>query len=104
MTEHTPGPWDRSGFCEMDMCFHIGTIGPKGCTGINIDEKHSVENLVADVWTDTEDNEETLANACLISAAPDLLKICKIIEANFRYTPEGMDLLRAAIAKAEEHR
>ena len=64
--KHTPGPWDYSGFCKIDNCFHVGTIGKKGTTGINFTDETSCKDLVADICT--------LPDAKLISCAPEMLE------------------------------
>ena len=73
---YTPGSWYRSGYCKLDNCYHIGTLGKKGCTGIAIDKKHSMKEVVADVWAN---DDHGLADARLIAAAPDLLEACKAL-------------------------
>jgi hypothetical protein len=53
-------PLDRSGYCKMDSCYHIGTIGPAECSGMRIDGEHSIDNLILDVWAneDSQDNKD----------------------------------------------
>ena len=103
MSEITPGPWYRSGYCVADNSYHIGTPGKKGCTGIEIDKKHSMKEVVADVWVNDDHDKETLANACLITASPDLLAACKAL-LNAQESDEwskAVDMGTAAIKKAE---
>ncbi len=103
MSEITPGPWYRSGYCVADNSYHIGTPGKKGCTGIEIDEKHSMKEVVADVWANDDHDKEALANARLITAAPDLLAACKTLM-NSQTTggwERAVDIGRAAVKKTE---
>ena len=74
--KHTKGPWDWSGLCECDNSYHVGTIGEKGVTGIHIDDEHSMQDVIADVWVDDMDDplvvSEAEANAELIAKAPTM--------------------------------
>ncbi len=104
MGEHTLGPWEYSGYCESDCSYHIGTVGPKSCTGIEIDDQHSMKEVVADAWAEDEHDGNALANARLISAAPDLLEACKAL-LNAQTTDVwnmAVDISYAAIEKAEK--
>lgn len=83
MSKHTPGPWtirSRSGFDYGTTVYDV----PEVCTNIK--------------------NEQ---NARLISAAPELLSVCKELADSAAYwgdydVPLGIvDRLNAAIAKAE---
>jgi len=62
----TPGPWASSGYCGDDNSRHIGTLGPVGCTGIGIDDQHSISEVVADAWADADEGK---ANADFIAAS-----------------------------------
>jgi len=46
----TKKKWYVSGFCKLDNCYHIGTRGRRNCTGIRLDETHSMKEVIADVW------------------------------------------------------
>ena len=74
--KHTKGPWDWSGPCPCDNSYHVGTIGEKGVTGIHIDDEHSMQDVIADVWVDDMDDplvvSEAEANAELIAKAPTM--------------------------------
>ncbi len=103
MSEHTLEPWGYSGYCEVDMAYYIGTLGPLGCTGIGIDDTHSMKEVIADVWANDDHDKETLANVRLIAASPDLLKACKAL---MNSQTEGewskaVDMGTAAVKKAE---
>ncbi len=103
--KHTPGPWEASGYCTLDNAYHVGTIGPKGCTGIHLDAKHSIKELIADIWAAPQ-SIQSKANARLIAAAPDLLAACKVTQtflAQWRALADipSLGTLQAAIAKAE---
>lgn len=94
MSKHTPGPWRaavRRGYAAV-------ASGPQTDTV-----------MVADCRTVDVDLPTATANACLIAAAPDLLEALKILladmDAEYRdrngdADHDGMDLARAAIAKA----
>jgi hypothetical protein len=87
--EHTPGPW-RATAIQQRISY-----GPKEARGVY------VYGLDAE-----EDGAEAIANARLITAAPELLEAAKAIR---RYFETGLDpknspaefALLAAIAKAE---
>ena len=66
MSEYTPEPWAYSGYCEMDMCHHIGTIGNNQETGINLGDGKCIAKLTADSCGETP--EESSANARRIVA------------------------------------
>ena len=72
--KHTKGPWDWSGPCPCDNSYHVGTIGEKGVTGIHIDDEHSMQDVIADVWIGDMDDplvvSEAQANTELIAKAP----------------------------------
>ena len=90
-TEHTPGPWIINLRGVND---HIGAIGP--IFGYNYD------SLELD-----PDNPRDMADARLVSAAPDLLAACEDALEGFRHVPMSLEgtheavlTLRAAVAKA----
>lgn len=89
MSKHTPGPWARS------------TLGFQVLTG---DGRHSICEA-----RDRRGQEEQVANAQLIAAAPDLLEACEAVDEFFvRHANSGLvqseidflNKVRAAIAKA----
>jgi hypothetical protein len=96
MNAHTAGPWnlyrEKWGWC----------VGPGKAIG---------KGYIADVHETVNSNtgrptKESVANANLIAAAPDLLEAAKLAEARIANHPEwcnttGHNMLRAAIAKAE---
>ena len=99
MSKHTPGPW---------------VVGPvDDCTVTAVDSRGN-RTIVAEI--DGDYNEPDLwpimeANARLISAAPDLLEALKWAAGRLTYTRrikgqndefcDGVDMMNAAIAKAE---
>lgn len=97
---HTRGPWKSNQNC----------ITSSDGRGVAILEP----NPSADFWDyDTppvNDGDEMMANAALISAAPELLAVCKLVLARaYETTGAGemaviksqiLDKIRAAIAKA----
>jgi hypothetical protein len=87
-TQHTPGPWDD---CSRSETGNIVRIFAKS-------------RYIGSIGNPQDSIEETAANACLISAAPELLEACKTIlkhreDSGFKTAFEGE--LRDAIAKAE---
>ena len=85
MNKHTPGPWTVG---EFEVLFrNQRTVNPSICTVFGTEH-------------------ETLLNARLIAAAPDLLAVVEELEESSEYwseyfVPLGIvDRLRAALAKA----
>ena len=66
MSGHTPGPWEHSGHNLVDA------------TSIHNGMKYCVAKAVITGKSDS-DKEEAYANARLIAAAPDLLKIARFL-------------------------
>lgn len=60
MSKHTPGPWDFSWHIQPNGCPTVGYKGLMVC-------------MVAHSVKEPDQKETALANASLISAAPDLL-------------------------------
>ena len=97
MNKHTPGPW------------HLGSLPPPRWRFICDDSGDTIASVAewdgdGDLIQEFTDNAE--ANAWLIAAAPDLLKICRNILHWDKFADHGLphDLerdLEAAIAKAE---
>ena len=85
-TKHTLGPWKRAPI--------------HGCM------VYAGEQLIADTWHErktAEERDRDLADAWLISAAPDLLAACEmaIDRPGWQPIPEDeRDIIRAALAKA----
>lgn len=115
---HTPGPW-TVGKSEYNFgCNEVGRADPnRRWPAHEINSSRwlaTVANVVIDS-TDDECHAETVANARLIAAAPDLLAACIEAESNCTSVIEAADLsddarhplydlrevLRAAIKKAE---
>lgn len=83
--KHTPGPWQTPG---------DGRIFGPGEDG---------ENIADATWWPSDDgrDSESLANANLIAAAPDLLAACEaLLAASEGRTSHAMDMVREAVAKA----
>lgn len=100
-TQHTPGPWEI-----MARNGHMGV-------GVGRDDKEVATvylNYMDSSWdwdttVDRPENEKAKANARLIAAAPELLKVCEAVSsyygASLDYQPHYLEMARAAIAKAE---
>lgn len=97
MSKHTPGPWETVTHTWNAIGVYAGNRG-----------------YVCRVTAPEEASEQEVSvlapNACLISAAPDLLQACNLVLAWQEHvggfcTPEDeenvLEPLRAAIAKAE---
>lgn len=92
---HTPGPWH----------YHSGWL--------SVSSDEAGENLLADVWVDDDDDDNTVAhaNGRLIAAAPDMLEALRQIakgEGPFSYDRRTRTIIDphaeialAAIARAE---
>jgi len=93
MADHTPGPWAVHPVKAQIDAFPAGAVVP----------------VCSLLWpTELRSEDETEANAYLIAAAPDLLAALKLILASHdasckgeRCAIVGIDLARAALAKAE---
>jgi len=101
--KHTPGPWIWTWYDCGSICIDLG----KDSNGWHIRKRicdikfiHT-HTLKRDVWA------ECKANACLIAAAPDMLKILKTIVVDYRFAKghefycENIENAEAAITKAE---
>ena len=109
--KHTGGPWSvcraSSGQCECRMVW-AGQDGPAEANIATATFPRSVVACVHQEWGDgpdmvygTVDPDQTLGNAYLISAAPDLLEALKSIENDDGSIPEPIWKMRNdAIAKA----
>ena len=92
MSKHTPGPW-RTEPEDRHMCVFAGK--PKASKRNYI--HHGCDGLLPE-----RSDAETLANARLIAAAPDMLKMLELL-----YAGDGVDLgphddgVEAVIAKAK---
>ena len=88
-TKHTPGPWETTRQSGITYIWQAGT-----------------ENAIAKVYADV--NEDSEANARLIAAAPEFLRVAELAATLNTQTNEiGMGMLaelvqraQAAIAKA----
>ena len=107
MSKHTPGPWEVIGQ-------HVFTkLGAANAHGSKASERDGWNIATINPWACTNQDEEeedmpvseTMANACLIAAAPDLLEALEYM----LETCPGIDNVgdearkqaRAAIAKAK---
>jgi len=86
MTSHTPGPWS---LLANEVISKSGDV-------------------IADVtggegnrFIDDEDNLECLANAHLITAAPDLLAVCRSVVKSPCTTPEGPGIRYGSIVRID---
>jgi hypothetical protein len=89
MSKHTPGPWKAD---------------DKGKAVFIPLRAHHCEQLGIQVgFVSWEDDKESLANARLIAAAPELLEALKRIAdpRNVHFAGDAQVVARAAIAKAE---
>jgi len=95
---HTPGPWKVSGLDPS-------VVGPVRILILDtapVPQQQAVARII-------ERTDQSIANAHLIAAAPELLDAAKAFAENAIETADGnivfgyraLDLLRAAIAKAE---
>ena len=95
---YTRGPWISEGVVQ-------GRPPDAGCGVIASDDDIKISNPSRGIiaWANrsvNRTNAETLANARLIAAAPDLLKALKDILAPYD-DPRDYKTARAAVAKAE---
>jgi len=70
---HTPGPWgvSHSGFANAPFVIFAGTKAPDYRNAFPL----SGVNAIAEVFHDESPaHDEQFANACLLAAAPDLLR------------------------------
>ncbi len=101
---HTPGPWDQHIRLDTD-----DRSDPRGCyLAIGSDAWGEFAKVVVRMSHKDEDSQMGLANARLISAAPDLLEVLEALvstlsandEDGLTEFAEPMVAARAAIAKA----
>ena len=89
----TPGPWIVNPFCAQVDC---GAVSVKG----------GLLPVAQMLWpTDERSEAETVANARLIAASPDLLAACEAVDRMFsepgKFNKNSVrDCVRAAIVKA----
>lgn len=95
--QHTKGQWERGKLDDEGYAIYSGPTD---------DAQHLAQ--VLDAQEDGESlNDETLGNANIIAAAPDLLAACELALAELTEWNEGHEQseaqidLRAAIAKAK---
>lgn len=96
--QHTPGPW----YIYPGTHKYPGIEAPGGKTIVIFGEENSEAGVRCNF---NGDRETILANARLISAAPDLLEACKSIASEYSYSnrrvsEESIELIYAAIKKA----
>lgn len=98
-TQHSPGPW------TVETREHVHAIQDRNGQDLTYQDTTPNENH-GSITSRSRLKIETLANARLIAAAPDLLDTCQrvldAIEHNLTHDtlPETRAALRAAIAKA----
>jgi hypothetical protein len=98
-TKYTPGPWHKSGT-------DIVKPHPQATTEFAKQQGYIIARSCY-ATSDGNPTEETLSNAALIAAAPELLEALKTIEKAFVESPgtfnysQYEDVVVAAIAKAE---
>jgi hypothetical protein len=91
MTKHTPGPWHRVKHGDNESEVY----------DINGKSKDGVMTMLAEVHHDWQEWEEFEANARLIAAAPDMLEALKKARTCMSIPDCVMELIVAAIRKAE---
>ncbi len=98
MSKYTKGPWEMK---VEEQRIRIGGELIKEHYGKNL--KYPRQRVIGETFGI---DEEGLANARLISAAPELLEACKqVLPILIQYTPNKVGTLKQlkqAIAKAEE--
>jgi hypothetical protein len=98
MSKHTPGPWTL--FQDQSVRHYAGIeAGKLSIVSIGYpDELNPIDD--SGVHGNTED--EALANAYLIAAAPDLLEALENLENDDNSIPyHAWDMVQSAIAKAK---
>lgn len=98
---HTPGPWRVGGVTQDHDC--------KMCPIFAGSDRIAQVLGGANTYEVEDWNEEDMANARLIAAAPDLLMACKVALKRIgvdgctvgRFERDALDRIEAAIAKAE---
>ena len=116
-TKHTPGPWvavyskDRVFYNGHDISYYViytdktrHQLRQEGNEHYS-DDQDDVDNIrIADAYYNDMTTEEAIANASLIAAAPDLLKILKELSSEcmeivaYKDWPE----LQALVDKAQD--
>jgi len=98
MSKHTPGPWTL--FQDQSVRHYAGIeAGKLSIVSIGYpDELNPIDDSGVHGRTD----EEALANAYLIAAAPDLLEALENLENDDNSIPyHAWDMVQSAIAKAK---
>lgn len=91
MDKHTPGPWE----IQRDSGLHIYITQPS-------DAPNRVPGYYAEIRRFNTDSEQVEANAQLIAASPNLLKVLEtILECGSVNDQYWVNDARAAIAKAK---
>lgn len=102
-TKHTPGPWYTDTRNGQQVSVNFNTQDVPAYWGVGNGRAAVAHALI----TGSVAGDEAKANARLIAAAPELLKAAKNVTAHLRgdllslKDHAVLDLLRAAIAKAE---
>lgn len=103
MSKHTPGPW-RSYPCNLEKYSQVitakGAMVQVAITGLNHHDQVAMTKEVYGDRTTYAPGEETMANARLIAAAPDLLEALQAVTVGYRCPDIWLGQVRAAIAKA----
>ena len=86
MSKHTPGPWAFYTEPQPNGCPIVGARGLMVC-------------MLAHTVNQPEQRGEALANARLISAAPEMWEVCIAIANGYKH--KGEELALAAIAKVK---
>ena len=89
MSKHTPGPWFVIEHKNADC---VWTVQDKECGG---------GHAIALRYMIGPRDDEDVANARLIAAAPEMLEALKAIDQAIMIEGKNANLIRAAIAKAE---
>jgi hypothetical protein len=99
MSKHTPGPWTYDSVREVNGFPVYRILSGDGMVG-------ALEQCNIPGETRRELEQTLEANARLIAAAPELLEAAKNVLAaleEFGFSRNEIDLLKAAIDKAEPH-
>jgi hypothetical protein len=96
---HTPGPWHL----ETATCFVNGEQMPPGWTGVSGANWSDFAIVVTRLEDEAFDHAEGVANARLIAAAPELLRVLQFVSTDPCFSVLGSvtrEEVREAMAKA----